>query len=202
MVESKDLSITDMNERYRRLLHCLEKWSNDATPVVDCEAVLYSDFPLTKDSVTQALSTPSDVDSTLQEILEVILNSLTVLVKHLVEDHLPGGALDSPNERVLEETKSVSKSNVISERDFANLDRLLREKPNATTLSLEGLILFSTNKTAAWLMSKSQEEKEELFKKARSLASDFRALYKQRRVKLLEDRAKVLQDKQLALQRL
>ena len=49
-------------------------------------------------------------------------------------------------------------------------------------------------------MSKSQEEKEELFKKARSLAPDFRALYKQRRVKLLEDRAKVLRDKQLALQ--
>ena len=48
-------------------------------------------------------------------------------------------------------------------------------------------------------MSKSQEEKEELFKKARSLAPDFRTLYKLRRVKLLEDRAKVLRDKQLAL---
>lgn len=51
----------------------------------------------------------------VQEILELILNSLTVLVKHLVEDHLPGGALNSPDERFSEETKSVPKSNVISE---------------------------------------------------------------------------------------
>ena len=140
VVESKDLSVIDMNERYHRLLDCLEKWSKDATPVVACEAILYPDFPPTKDSVTQALSTPSDMDSTVQEFLEVIFNSLTVLVQHLVEDHLPG-ALDSPNEQVLEETKSVPKSNVISERDFAKLDKLLRKKPNATTLSLEGLII-------------------------------------------------------------
>jgi len=36
-----------------------------------------------------------------------------------------------------------SLSNTISERDFAKLDRLLREKPDATTLALEGLIMFS-----------------------------------------------------------
>ena len=43
------------------------------------------------------------------------------------------------------ETKSTPKTNVISERDFAKFDRLLREKPNATTLSLEGMILFANN---------------------------------------------------------
>ena len=35
----------------------------------------------------------------------------------------------------------------ISERDFAKLDRLIREKPNASTLALEAHILF-TNKTS------------------------------------------------------
>ena len=35
------------------------------------------------------------------------------------------------------ETKSVSKTNTISEKDFAQLDRFLREKPNASILSLE-----------------------------------------------------------------
>ena len=47
--------------------------------------------------------------------------------------------------------------NIISERGFAKLDRLLREKTNATTLALEGTILFSNKKTAWWLRKKSTE---------------------------------------------
>ena len=92
--------------------------------------------------------------------------------------------------------------NTISERDFAKLDRLLREKPNATTLALEGIILFSNNKTARWLREKSTEDREVLFAKARKIGPEFKSLYKLRRKQLLEDRAKVLREKQIALQKL
>ena len=102
---------------------------------------------------------PSDLDATVQEILQVVFSSLALLVSRLLEDHLPGGVFD--------ETKSVPNSNTVSERDFAKLDRFLMEKPNATTLALEGLILFSNNKTAQWLRDKSPEEREILFTKAR-----------------------------------
>ena len=200
VIESKNESILDMNVRYRRLLECLEAWSIDATAVVSHEAILFDDFPPTTDSISEVLSAPSDLDSTVQEILQVVFNSLTVLVSHLLEDHLPGGVLDSPSEELRRETASVPNSNVISERDFAKLDRFLREKPNATTLSLEGLILFSNNKTASWLSTKSVKEREELFKKARKLAPEFRQQYKKRREKLLEDRSKILREKQMALQ--
>ena len=71
----------------------------------------------------------------------------------------------------------MPKTNVISERDFAKLDRLLHEKPNATTLCLEGMILFANNQTSHWLDSKSVEEKQDLLKKARSLAPEFKQLY-------------------------
>jgi hypothetical protein len=46
---------------------------------------------------------------------------------------------------------SFSTTNIVSERDFANLDRLRREKPNANTIALEGMILFTNNKTLHWL---------------------------------------------------
>lgn len=202
VIESKEISILNMNGRYSSLLECLEKWSEDATEVVAGEAVLYDDFEPTRDAIFNALSSPSELDSTVQEILQVVFSSLTVLVSRLLEDHLPGGKLDSPTEELVAETKSVPNSNTISERDFAKLDRLLREKPNASTLSLEGLILFSNNKTASWLQQKSLEEREALFRNARRLAPEFRDLYKKRRHKLLEDRAKVLRDKQMALQRI
>ena len=114
----------------------------------------------------------------------------------------PGGKYDNPSIQLTTETKSVLKTNVISERDFAKLDRLLREKPNATTLCLDGMILFANNQTSHWLDSKSVEEKYDLFKKARSPAPGFKQLYKLRRQKLLEERSKMLQTKQLQLEQM
>jgi len=59
--------------------------------------------------------------------------------------YLPGGAHRVPSTQRTVETLSVSKSNVVSERDFAKLDRLLCEKPNSTTLSLKAMICFPEN---------------------------------------------------------
>ena len=59
----------------------------------------------------------------------------------LVSDHLPGGVNDNPSAPLEIETGSAPKVNVISECDFAQLDRLLREKPNASTLPLEAMVL-------------------------------------------------------------
>ena len=202
VIESKDVSILDMNSRYRRLLECFEKWSKDASEIVSGEAVLFRDFSPVPDMIFDSLAKPSDLDATVQEILQVVFSSLAVLVSRLLEDHLPGGVLDKPNQQLVEETKSVPNSNTISERDFAKLDRLLREKPNATTLALEGIILFSNNKTARWLREKSTEDREILFAKARKIGPEFKSLYKLRRKQLLEDRAKVLREKQVALQKL
>lgn len=57
------------------------------------------------------------------------------------------------------ESKPVATTNIVSERDFTNLDRLRREKPNANTIALEGIILFSNNKTLQWLTKMKSEKK-------------------------------------------
>jgi len=58
----------------------------------------------------------------------------------------------APNFEKLKETSvNVSTTNIVVERDFANLDRLTREKPNANTITLERMILFTNNKTLHWL---------------------------------------------------
>ena len=50
---------------------------------------------------------------------------------------------------VIEEVASVPTTNLAPERDFAILDRLVREKPNAS-VALESMILYSHNKTSSW----------------------------------------------------
>ena len=84
----------------------------------------------------------------------------------------------------------------------AQLDRLLREKPNASVLSLEPMILFSNNKTAKLLNEKSSAERAELIKKARACVPEFKCQYQARKKKLLEEWANLLQAKQAALVRL
>ncbi len=48
------------------------------------------------------------------------------LLTHLVEDHLPGRKFDETDKTLIKQTESVPKTNTVSERDFAQLDRLLR----------------------------------------------------------------------------
>ena len=147
------------------------------------------------------LTTPSDCDDITQIILQVLYSAFSALIAHLVQDHLPGGKFNNPSDTLCEQTKSVPTTNTISERDFGKLDRLLKEKPNATTLSLEALILFSSNKTARWLNEKS-DTKEEIIENARICAPEFKKLYHIWMQKLREERAKILKEKEIALQQL
>ena len=84
-------------------------------------------------------------DATAEEILKILPSAFSSLMSRLVEDQLPDGKYHNPSARLIAETKSVPTTNVISERDFGKLDRFLCEKPNASTSSLEAMILFNNN---------------------------------------------------------
>ena len=202
VLESSDISILEMNGYYQTLITHIDLWSLDASELLHGEAVLYPDFPPTEDAIWHHLIAPasSENDATTQEIIQLIFHAFSALLTRLVSDHLPGGVYDNPSAQLEVETGSAPNTNVISERDFAKLDRLLREKPNASTLTLEAMVLFSNNKTAQWLNSKPQAEVKVLLQKARKVAPEFKQLYKDRRKQMLEGRAQLLQAKQHALQ--
>ena len=133
------------------------------------------------------------------EIFQTLFHAFSALISRLVDDHLPGGKYDEPSSQFLVQTASVPKTNVISERDFARLDWLLHEKPNASTLSLEAMVLFSNNRTVSWLSSKSADEIQSLLQQARTLAPEFKRLYKDRREQIIKDRTQILYAKEQAL---
>ena len=54
------------------------------------------------------------------------------MTERMLTGHLKGGKWENPSKELKKETLSTAKTNTISERDFAKLDRLLREKPNAS----------------------------------------------------------------------
>ena len=81
----------------------------------------------------------------------MLCKSFVLTMHRLLVDHLPGGVHHSVTDlSVVDETKSVPTTNVNPERDFAVFDRMLSEKPNATCIALESLLLFSHNETSNW----------------------------------------------------
>ena len=202
VLECKEITILDMNQRFRTLLSCLNDWSVNGSSVVAGEAVVFDDFPPSVDSIHASLFAPSEYDVIVEELLCDLFSAFSSLLLCLVEDHLPEGKFDNADETLIRDTTSVPKTNTVSERDFAQLDRLLREKPNATILSLEAMILFSNNKTAKWLSEKSQAERSKLLQKARACGPELKNQYQARKKQLLEERADILQANQVALMRL
>ena len=66
----------------------------------------------------------------------------------------------------------------------------MQQKPNANTIALENMIMYSQHKTSVWLQKKSEEEKAKLFKGARNLVLVTKEKYKVRRLEIqkpLED---------------
>ena len=80
---------------------------------------------------------PDENNTTVLEILQALFTAFATLFRRMVADHLG----DTYRDITDDEIASVPKTNVVSERDFAQLDRLLRQKLNASTLALEAMIL-------------------------------------------------------------
>ena len=202
VMESKDVTILDMNERFRKLLASLKDWSCDPSSVISGDTCVFDDYPPKEDSIYQSLFTKSTHDDTVCEILKLLFAAFYRHLMHLVKDHLPGGRYDDFGESLSEQTITVPKTNTVSERDFAQLDRLLREKPNAVILSLEALILFNNNQTSKWLDEKEPSVRADLLANARKCGIEFRKQYEVRKRRMLEERNEILRAKQAALARL
>ena len=74
--------------------------------------------------------------------------------------------------------------------------RILREKPNCSTIAAESMLMFRQNKTAEWLKCKSDQEKKKLFKACIKTGRDQRQLYKKRKNDILVYQEKVIQEKE------
>lgn len=129
----------------------------------------------------EALVQSDSSDTATIEILQLLFQAFSVTTQRLLVDHLPGGTHhDITDEEIIAESASAPTTNVSPERDFAILDRYLREKPHAHLVALEAVILFSHNKTSSWLDGLSCEERKALFKAARSLAPSIKSKFKAR----------------------
>ena len=141
----------------------LDEFSRDSSNLLK-GTILFPEFTRQDDIFDRLFSVQDEQLNILTaEALQILCTNFMIIVSRQLGDYLPGGKFNidsSPNFEKLKETSvNVSTTNIVSERDFANLDRLRREKPNANTIALEGMILFTNNKTLHWLDNLDAEKK-------------------------------------------
>ena len=201
-VLESDVHILDVPNYYRDLLTFLK--TEDISGFMTGENVPFSAVRIKKDDLWVALTLSSPLDPLVEQILVACFKSIELLVERVLEDLHPA------EEAERSQTLSVKKTNTVSERDFGQLDRLIREKPHATTLALEAHIIFSNNKTASWFTSQSTEVQSELMETARKMTQKHKRKFKERltmiqlkRTELLKEREQVKQatEQRLLLQK-
>ena len=181
-LEESTTSVLKMGSTYCELKHKLDLWSTDSSSLLDGSARCIEGIPIHSDEVWDTLIQSSSTDEMTLELLQLLCKAFSVTTQRLLVDHLPNGIYyNVTDEELIKETASVPTTNVSPERDFAVLDRYLRNKPNAHLISLEAIILFAHNKTSSWMEKLPHDEREKLYKAARSLAPSFKEKFKARR---------------------
>lgn len=168
------------------MLACFEKWNTDSTEVLTGKARLFENDDIdTEDEIFVKLVEPSEFwDGMTKQCLELIFESFLVKTNKMLSDHLKGGKYDKVSDDVREESKGVLKTNVVPERDFAMLDRVMAQKPNATTMVYEAIIMCTKNDTINWRNKLDPAKREQIMQLARKSKDQQRKQYKERRLEL------------------
>ena len=203
VLEDRQVTIFDMSTIYTSIRDKLTEWAADATDLLDgsgrpFEAVMVP----TLDPILNCLTQPAPTDNVTLAVLQVLCSTFARYMSELLADHLPGGKFHQATPDMERETASVHSTNVLSERDFAQLDRLLWEKPNASTIAVDGMIAFSNNKTGAWLSALTPEDRSQVLDIGRKTAPPLlRDLCRDRKAEIKAFRVKEIERKEAEVKR-
>ena len=152
------MHVLDIPKYYTTLKNFLDKSNEDTiSSFMTGEEIPFNSDYVKKDDVWLALVSPSSHDG---HMLLSIFRAFGLLLERVLTDLSPVMQAEAENsDKVHIETESVPSTNTVSERDFAKFDRLIQDKPNASTLALEAHILFTNNKTSTWFRQKFDAER-------------------------------------------
>ncbi|XP_060605769.1 uncharacterized protein LOC132758233 [Ruditapes philippinarum] len=189
-----------LNTHLLQLKIALENWSKDAAPFLEGECVFEEMVaPITRDCVNDALFTPTDdpvIETYTQMALEVSFGAMLIILERQAKDQLPGGKYWHLDQTTTEHLANVPTTNTVSERDFAQLDILMKAKPAAAACTYESIILWTNNKTSKWLDSLEDDVRADILDQARTNAPCLRKKIQERQFKLFQAKVQVLKEKQ------
>ena len=115
------ISMSELCLEYQRMYELFLEWSDDVFTLLDGKGLEEVD---TDDQICHELLQNIENKELLSELLQMLCKSFSLLSERLLGDHLRGGIYrEIPAEDLDQESAAVPKTNCLSERDFAVLDR-------------------------------------------------------------------------------
>ena len=197
----EDVNILDMSSVYSQSLGSLERWAKDSEEVLYGRATPFQNATIEKDIVYATLTTAHQTDESTKRILQVMFSELIPKWEKWFAEHLPGGLYSNPTSELTEEAAHVPTTNIVSERDFAQLDRARTIAPHANTEYFEGKILYRNNKTSEWIENKSEKDQSELISLVRKDSSSRIGKESESKKQLIRNKIEVQKEKTLLHER-
>ena len=107
--------ILSLNLSLKTAIEKLQKWGHDASSIFEGEQ-LFMDIPIHKDEIYESLFADADLDSLPQMCLKLLSYRIMLILDRQGKDQLPNGKYTDPSLVLAEQTKSVPKTNTVSER--------------------------------------------------------------------------------------
>ena len=173
----------------------MQDLSKDSQPLLNEEAIVPGGITVKDDVYNELFKDTNDeeLDSLTEHCLQILCCSGAILLRHQLEDQLPGGKFYSLSHEIMNETKTTPKHNIICERDFAQLHRKLQERPQISNVALSGIVCFINNKTPQYLESLPEEERHKLIERAISQKKVHIKKYKEMKEKIKQQRIELME---------
>ncbi|XP_014676897.1 PREDICTED: uncharacterized protein LOC106816789, partial [Priapulus caudatus] len=180
----------------------LKVWSSDASELVAGRVVMFDEgvAEVHRDGMYETMFTDTDdIQHNIytQEALEIILTHFQLSLHRCTHEMRTRMKSDRGYR---DAAAKVPATNVASERDFGQLDMLMRQRPNARTINMEATILYANNKTADWLDTLDIHHKERYINTAISSVKYVEERYKQRKLAIYKHKREQLEAKKIAKQ--
>ena len=158
MLDKHEITVMDTSQYYCRLHDCVRTWMIAPEPLLDDSAIMFDD------DVHKSLYNHVDDEITFntKQAIGIILHNMFVCIVRQLEDHLLGGKYHKPEGSIIKETRTCPKDNIAAERVFAGLDYLKCKSPNISALAMQGVLLWTTNKTLNFLDACSHNKRNKL----------------------------------------
>ena len=178
----------------------MEEFSKDAHLLLKEHVVVPGGITVQDDVYKELFKETDDeeLDSLTEHCLRILCCSGAILLQRQLEDQLPGGKFYSPSAEIFAETKTTPKHNIICERDFAHLDRKLKESPQISSVALSGVVCFKTIRHQ-FLESLSPEEQHKYIERAISEKKGYIKKYQEMKRKIKERRIQVMEERRQKL---
>ncbi|KAJ8353653.1 hypothetical protein SKAU_G00212200 [Synaphobranchus kaupii] len=200
LLNTPETNILSLNQHLLTMRIQLQRWSKHASSLLEGEPLFSPDIAEQhQDILFEELfreSADEEFQVLTQQALELVMSAMQILLERQAADQLPGGKYWDPSAQIQAHASNVPTTNMLSERDFAVLDLLVRQKPSARTISHEAMVMWLHNGTMQWLDNLTPEEKEEKMTMARKSSADVLKRYNARKEDIKRQRQENLLKKQ------